>query len=469
MEDLHVCPADDGIFIIQMNYLKSMIEQNTFDNICFKPDTLILGCNKAIKDIKNGDSVIGYDGEPNTVMKTMSRMYKGDMIRIDTKYLEDIVCTPEHPLLVVKKEKTRFDCGQFKPKHKRSSLDPEWIDAKDLKRGDYLVVPRLKPKTNMSRSIDLREFNWLHSPNHRRGLYQIPLDEDTAWMMGLYVAEGHPGGRENNRYIDFTLNKNEIWYINKLDTIVKTLGYTLQKIPNNINGGINLRIVCSALTRAFEKWFKKGALNKQIPDFLLHASDNIRQAFLRGLFDGDGYNKGNKIHLHTSSRILVYQVQLMLASLGEMVGISWSGGRISIIRGMEVLAKESCQLRGSSRGLSLIFDYEYDDRGFAPIHIIKDDEFVYIPIKEISNEFYEGEVCNIETENNTYLVNNAVVHNCNERLCYYNIRDVVALVKRTGLTVIDAQLNDVNGGSVRLYIQSSLPSRPDGRSDTATR
>jgi hypothetical protein len=41
---------------------------------------------------------------------------------------------------------------------------------------------------------------------------------------------------------------------------------------------------------------------------------------------------------------------------------------------------------------------------------------------------------------------------CHEHLYYYNLTDLTKLLQREGFKVMDCQLNDVNGGSMRLYI-----------------
>ncbi|HSX53103.1 MAG TPA: class I SAM-dependent methyltransferase [Patescibacteria group bacterium] len=42
---------------------------------------------------------------------------------------------------------------------------------------------------------------------------------------------------------------------------------------------------------------------------------------------------------------------------------------------------------------------------------------------------------------------------CHEHLCYYNLTSLKWLLDRTGFIIKDVELNDVNGGSIRLYIQ----------------
>jgi len=64
----------------------------------------------------------------------------------------------------------------------------------------------------------------------------------------------------------------------------------------------------------------------------------------------------------------------------------------------------------------------------------------------------------------------SMVDNCNfdsishEHLCYYSIRDMVRLTKEAGLYIEDAELNEVNGGSIRLYIRK-MTDKPIGQSD----
>jgi SAM-dependent methyltransferase len=51
------------------------------------------------------------------------------------------------------------------------------------------------------------------------------------------------------------------------------------------------------------------------------------------------------------------------------------------------------------------------------------------------------------------LVQNAFDNICHEHLEYYALRSVQPLLERHGLRVVDATLNDVNGGSVRLFVR----------------
>lgn len=50
------------------------------------------------------------------------------------------------------------------------------------------------------------------------------------------------------------------------------------------------------------------------------------------------------------------------------------------------------------------------------------------------------------------LTNNIFDNICHEHLTYYSLHSLEFLLRRHGLKVIDAELNDVNGGSIRAYI-----------------
>jgi len=45
---------------------------------------------------------------------------------------------------------------------------------------------------------------------------------------------------------------------------------------------------------------------------------------------------------------------------------------------------------------------------------------------------------------------------CHEHIYYYNLTNIKSLLKQVGFDVVDCQLNDINGGSFRVYIRKSI-------------
>lgn len=86
---------------------------------CFTGDTPILSGNgqwKFIKEIKEGDSVIGGSGKVKTVSAVMVRPFYGELVTVSTKRGE-VSCTPNHRFLTLR----------------------GWVTASNLTAGDILV------------------------------------------------------------------------------------------------------------------------------------------------------------------------------------------------------------------------------------------------------------------------------------------------------------------------------------------
>ncbi len=100
-------------------------------NQCFAPDTSIptsLGI-KAISDIQVGDLVLGISGTYREVTEKFAYNQTGPMVRLQLKHaLAPLSVTDGHPFYAIQKGK----------------INPEWVDAGRLKRGDYIaqVIPQ---------------------------------------------------------------------------------------------------------------------------------------------------------------------------------------------------------------------------------------------------------------------------------------------------------------------------------------
>ena len=438
---------EDGIFVIQMNDLDSMIQNYSVDNICFTPTTYIQGPCVPISDIKNGDEVTSYDGDKVKVVKTMKREHEGELCEINAKYLEKITCTPEHPILIAKKDWFRFNSGLFRDHAGQHKL--RWVTAQNIKHHDLLVVPRLKIRHSLQ-SIDLTEFNKANSHGYRHSLVSLPLNENIAWLMGIYVARGHINMLAQGEVIlNYSLHKDEVEVAEKIKCIMKSIGATLSKpqARKDVNATY-YAVSCTSIGRAFAKWFGKNALEKQIPDFILYASESIRSAFMRGMFGDDKLRNQNHMNLRTSSPKLIRQTQLLAAALGIMIDISMSEQEDHLISERSVISSVSWQIRNTMRSVGRIFEYDYHTLK-AGQHIEYDD-YILVPVLNVSQFDYEGPVYNLETDTHTFLSSNAVVHNCHEHRCYYSINTLLPLLRRNCLYPDNVSYNSVNGGSIRV-------------------
>jgi NADH-quinone oxidoreductase B subunit len=379
---------------------------------CVPPDTLLLGDNKPISAYDVGDEVTGSSG-PVKVDETFSRMFEGDLIEILGRGMLPFMVTPEHPILTVRRV-LQSGKGEY-------SWDQNWKHAGDLAHApptksngrplypsgehDCLLIPRIKG------TIDFRTIS-LASYVHPRGLnivrgrgesppLQLPLTRNSAWLLGIYVAEGWT---TENHDVYFSFAHDEHDLIGQVMETARSLGYHPSIVKRRTSTWV--RFSSSILARALRDWCGHEAENKRIPDFILYHTDiGILKAFLTGYLKGDGNvtvdDRGPVFdRADTTSKILALQFQLAYARLGILARISpGHHAGIGRIEGRTVMTKDSYQM------WVLTSERKNADFRIGP-------DFIAVPIKRITRVPYSGPVHNLETADNTYLVSNAVVHNC---------------------------------------------------------
>ena len=372
---------------------------------CVKPDTILLGDNKAISDYNINDSVVGSQGL-NKVNQTFINDFEGGMIKIKGTGLLPIEVTKEHPLFVSKSKNIYYKKDDGKYSYKIELEEPHWenpeklIPKKSHNEGYYLVMPRLIGNIEIS-SLNLKPF--MKNENNANIISkEFPLNNDTAWLMGLYVAEG---SADDQGHVKFSLNKNETKLRDKIIAIAKYLGYSSQFYEKEKDGSMDVNLFSVIISRAFRKWFGSGALNKKVADFiLLNKNQDIIKSFLIGYTLGDGCiskncsGQENITHLVTISKILALQLQL----LGSRLGVFYR------------ITKAYDSKEGYILGRKVNFNTKYEIRcnSSKRIHAKITNKYLFIPIRYIKENYYKGKVHNIETQDHTYLVNNVITHNC---------------------------------------------------------
>jgi len=152
---------------------------------------------------------------------------------------------------------------------------------------------------------------------------------DTAWMLGLYVAEGSNTNHNRTRDVVFSLSAKDTDIADRLRGILKGLG-----LPSHVTtrGNKMWVVTCSlALGLALDEWCGRGAENNRVPEFLLYHRDlQLLESFLAGYMRGDGARQQKPhrtknvrplIEGVTTSRTLAMQIQLAYARLGIFLSL----------------------------------------------------------------------------------------------------------------------------------------------------
>jgi intein/homing endonuclease len=382
------------------------VELNLRCLVCVKGGTLILGDNKEIRHSMSMDKSLGISGV-SSIKQRFSRKYKGPLIRIKAVGVLPIEITPEHPMLVSRSLTRRKRVGKSRLQM-RSFSAIQWKEAGSLEPkkegndGDYLFIPRL-PGSATHGYLDLASFT---NDNGRRVCagkqipLNIPLNADTAWLIGIYVAEGFP----SSSAACFALNHDERELQQKIIRIGEEIGYS----PSKDRKATSTVVIIPSriLSRALAAWCGKGANHKRVPEFiLLHKNASILKSFLEGYLSGDGYVAQDSSIMSTTSKVLALQVQLLAARLGSFVTISRVESGSSVVDGREI--------RGNPNGKYVLEMRPRGSQSFAKVTELG----ILTPVRSVRSLAYDGRVYNIETADNTYLVSNAVVHNCGKEAC----------------------------------------------------
>jgi hypothetical protein len=378
---------------------------------CVLPNTLILGDNKQIIEYKIGDTAVGLTGLSN-VVRTFSRPYEGEVVMIKASGMLPLTTTLEHPVLSCFSHSIHYRVGK-KLRNEVLFSEGRWFAAECLvpkdsqNDGNYLVVPIIKG-TFEEKLVTLSPFVRKHKPKHTGYRNDLPLNVEIAWLLGLYVATGSIA-----KELRFSLGSHATTIRRRIYRIAKDMGYSAYTPYSSTANSMLVAITSRVLARAFHTWCGHGASNKKIPDFILfHKDESLVRAFLEGYEVGDGYvatNKhgGNKKYMvcSTTSKLLVQQLQLAHARLRKWASISIKREKSKdVILGRKVALDHTYNISYPIKSNSIESKVRFiDDR-------------ILSPIRSVTKKSYRGNVCNLETTGNTYLVSNAVVHNCGKWL-----------------------------------------------------
>ncbi len=131
----------------------------------------------------------------------------------------------------------------------------------------------------------------------------VSLDEDFAWFLGLFTAEGYA-----RTEVCITLSEREHDLIDRAELIMRGK-FGLPVNHRVANGAHQLIIYSAPLARRLKELVGTNAHDKHIPSALWSAEQKIALAYIRGWADGDGTTDVSRdtITITTVSKSLAYQ------------------------------------------------------------------------------------------------------------------------------------------------------------------
>jgi 2-oxoglutarate/2-oxoacid ferredoxin oxidoreductase subunit beta len=272
---------------------------------CVVGDTLVLS-NPSVKQIqlvKPGDKVLNASGEYDRVAARIRHRYYGPMYRIRVKAFGQIVATPEHPFVAVRRTSGRH-------KHNSEFVESK-VEASSLKLGDYLVFPVMKTVVDSDRfTIEYRKK--AKDTRSKTIPHEVPMSDNWLRLVGYYIAEGS----SHKRSLIFSFNKGETKYIDDVMTLMERLFGLRGSVNQGEGDGVDLVFNSSYLAEFFESIFGPDAEDKHVPHDFMFLPPPKQAALISGLWRGDGDFKKSKARYTTTSVVLAEQMKMLLLRQG---------------------------------------------------------------------------------------------------------------------------------------------------------
>jgi site-specific DNA-cytosine methylase len=323
-----------------------------------------------IEDVRPGDLVMTHRGRMKKVVRVGQKRAKVGILRASG--LPDCLSvTPEHPLLSVEfsSQNTRRDGKYARIYHWGNLL---WTPASEMPGKQWCSLLEYSPDQHLPLST---KFN----------------SEEAMYVAGLYLGDGHIRGWKNKKKLALVLSLNQ----SKMDKVRSVLG-DVGTITHE-RTSVRLTICDTVLCEWLKAQFGKYSHLKRLPAWVLGHSG--RSQLLQGYLDTDGGKTEKGIRISTTSRSLAYGSADLLNAEGYVASVSFvKTPDLCVIEGREVNQRDYYQVRGNFREHSTKSRVRH---GYL-LRTVKS----YTPAGE-------DVVYNIEVEeDNSYIVNGAVVHNC---------------------------------------------------------
>lgn len=354
---------------------------------CFPAGTMISTRNgpKPIEEIVVGDLVLTHRGRYRRVTETMQR--EGALLRLKIDKLPEMRVTEEHPFFT----------------------DQGWIDAVDLTPGQHFVQIGISAeRAGQPHSIDIAGVlvgDFIHQPTVDYKLRSGPVsrhvlpvragievDEDVAWLLGMYLAEG---SITDGRDIRFTLSTDEQEYADRICSILHNrFGLTNAKCTATYHEArgsswLSVRTNTKLLALWLQASFGSGFDHKRVPHWMMIADEQVQAAFLQGVADGDGTPiNAQQVRVTLSNEVLVRQLFEIATRLGYY----------------PTLAPAYLPPNANVQPWSV---------AFGPTHNVGMVRGGFYRVRAVDPTDEFTTVYNFEVEeDHTYVANQVVVHNC---------------------------------------------------------
>jgi putative pyruvate formate lyase activating enzyme len=331
-----------------------------------------------------------------------------------------------------------------------------------LRRGE-LALPSSRTQTLQ------HENGWVRfAGEHRPGIpATLPLDEDLAWVLGLYCAEGHvhrQSDRPNSYRVVFSIGPHEHELLRRVSVGLEGLfGVSPTVVERRTTS--TAEAGKSSLGVLFSSLCGTGSHAKRVPAPIFSASEPVVRAFLEGYLAGDGTRTPTHLVANTVSPSLAHGLYELGLRLGVLPSIHrWIPPSRRVIEGRTVNQAPLWYVKFKHDRFNAAVDprerTRWRDEGS---HFL-------VPIHRIEREPYDGDVYNLEVDHpsHSYMAPAIAIANCQNFDVSWQVQGEEAPAERLAGMMLELQahgchnINWVTPEHVVPQILEALPLAVEG-------
>ena len=246
-------------------------------------------------------------------IETTSKNYNNGICqfyKLSTNRGYQIEATAEHPLWVINKDGSQG-----------------WKAASLIKKGDYVAISR--GPALLGNKIDISNFKPSNiKAYHRKISFPSKMTPQLAQFLGLLTADGGLSiERKGLHRVTYTQADPHLirLYKKSLKELFEITRFIQKRSGSNPKNKAFDVVIGSKHLKEFLAYLGMDSCRspqKEMPRAIREAPKEIVTAYLRALFDNDGYVGENSVELCISSKKLVSQVHLVLLNFGIVSSLS---------------------------------------------------------------------------------------------------------------------------------------------------
>jgi ribonucleoside-diphosphate reductase alpha subunit len=358
---------------------------------CFTPDTIVftLVGPKAIEDVSVTDKVLTSTGAYESVRLPVRHEYNGEMLDIQLKNaIYPVRVTPEHQVFALQGQARGLNFDVIRNRLEKKLKEPEFVDAKDLLPGDFLVFP---------------------VPTHMEDIENIT--EEDCRFYGILLGDGHISHTVAGVSLNTESKRETLAFVEEY--LVKRGVQSKRYAYEGSHEGVHVKWSTSSPGFKFTRSQLYDAnIQKKIDNPFLHLPINKVKEIVRGLIETDGCVGEKEISVELSSYPLIEGFRYLLLRMGALA----SGyernrvGNVSSTRNIQTTLPTAVVRVPRIPEILQMFPNAPKGEYFT---FLRHENNIYSRIQDITYTKYEGVVHDFEIEGpHDYVVAHmGIVHN----------------------------------------------------------